>query len=234
MEAVVLAGGLGTRLQKVVSDVPKPMAPVNGRPFLEYILEDLKNKGIRKVILAVGYKKEVIKNHFKNEYKGMKIEYSEENSPLGTGGAIKQALNYCEAEDIFIINGDTFFDVDFIEMKKKHEKNYNDLTIAIKEMENIDRYGTIVTKNEEIVKFEEKKYKEKGWINGGIYLLKRKLLKNNKNISFSFEKEILENKKLVLRKGIFRSQGYFIDIGIPEDYYKFKNYKNGIIIYDKN
>lgn len=222
MEVIILAGGFGTRLQAVVSDVPKPMAPINEKPFLEYILDDLKMKGITKVILAVGYKKEIIKNYFKEDYKGIKIKYSEENSPLGTGGAIKQALFYCETNDVFIVNGDTFFDIDFIEMQKKHQENQNDLTIAIKEMENFDRYGTIVIKNEEIVKFEEKKYREKGWINGGIYLLKNNLLENNKNITFSFEKNILENENIGIKKGIFKSEGYFIDIGIPEDYYKFR------------
>lgn len=161
MEAIILAGGFGTRLQQVVSDVPKPMAPINQKPFLEYILDDLKRKGISKIVLAVGYKREIIKNHFKEEYKGIKIKYSEENLPLGTGGAIKKALSYCETDDIFILNGDTFFDVDFIKMKRKHQKNHNDLTIAIKEMEKIDRYGTVIVKNEQIIKFEEKNIEKK-------------------------------------------------------------------------
>ena len=222
MEAIILAGGFGTRLSKVVSDVPKPMAPINERPFLEYLLDDLNNKGINRFILAVGYKKEVIKNYFRERYKNIEIIYSDEDIPLGTGGAIKKALTLSKAEDIFIVNGDTFFDVDLKEMYKFHKENNSNLTLAIKKMEKFDRYGSLVLEENKIIKFEEKKYIEKGYINGGVYLLKKNILSNKKEDSFSFEKDILENKELKIEKYGYKSEGYFIDIGIPEDYYKFE------------
>lgn len=221
MEAIVLAGGFGTRLSTVVSDVPKPMAPINDRPFLEYLLEDLNEKGINRVILAVGYKKEIIKSYFKEKYKNIDIIYSDEDIPLGTGGAIKKALTLAENENIFIINGDTFFDVNLKEMYQFHKKNSSKLTLAIKEMEKFDRYGSLVLDKDKIIKFEEKKYNEKGYINGGIYLINKELLIEEKKENFSFEKEILENKNLKIKKYGYKSEGYFIDIGIPEDYYKY-------------
>lgn len=234
MEAIVLAGGFGTRLSTVVSDVPKPMAPINGRPFLEYLLDDLNEKEINRVILAVGYKKEIIKSHFKEKYKSIDIVYSDEDIPLGTGGAIKKALTLAKDEDIFIINGDTFFDVDLKEMYQFHKKNNSKLTLAIKEMEKFDRYGSLILEGYKIIKFEEKKYIDKGYINGGIYLINKEVLNEEEKESFSFEKEILENKKFMLEKYGYKSEGYFIDIGVPEDYYRFclnkKKKKIGIII----
>jgi D-glycero-alpha-D-manno-heptose 1-phosphate guanylyltransferase len=221
MEAIVLAGGFGTRLSTVVSDVPKPMAPINDRPFLEYLLEDLNEKGINRVILAVGYKKEIIKSHFKEKYKNIDIIYSDEDIPLGTGGAIKKALTLAEDENIFIINGDTFFDVDLKEMYQFHKKNSSKLTLAIKEMEKFDRYGSLILEGDKIIKFEEKKYVDKGYISGGIYLINRELLLEEKKETFSFEKEILENEKFQIEKYGYKSEGYFIDIGIPEAYYRF-------------
>lgn len=220
MEAIILAGGFGTRLSTVVSDVPKPMAPINGRPFLEYLLEDLNEKGINRVILAVGYKKEIIKSHFKEKYKNIDIVYSDEDIPLGTGGAIKKALTLAEDENIFIINGDTFFDINLKEMYQFHKKNSSKLTLAIKEMEKFDRYGSLILEGDKIIKFEEKKYVDKGYINGGIYLINKKLLKKEEE-SFSFEKEILENEKFMIEKYGYKSEGYFIDIGVPEDYKLF-------------
>lgn len=228
MEAIILAGGFGTRLSMVVSDVPKPMAPINGRPFLEYLLDDLNEKGINRVILAVGYKKEIIKSHFKKKYKNIDIIYSDEDIPLGTGGAIKKALILAKDENIFIINGDTFFNVDLEEMYQFHKKNNSKLTLAIKEMEKFDRYGSLILEGDKIIKFEEKKCVDKGYINGGIYLIKKELLNKEEKESFSFEKDILENKKFQIEKYGYKSEGYFIDIGIPEDYYKFQKKESEI------
>ena len=228
MEAIILAGGFGTRLSTVVSDVPKPMAPIKGRPFLEYLLDDLNEKGINRIILAVGYKKEIIKSHFKEKYKNIDIVYSDEDIPLGTGGAIKKALTLTKDEDIFIINGDTFFDVDLKEMYQFHKKNSSKLTLAIKDMEKFDRYGSLILEGYKIIKFEEKKYIDKGYINGGIYLIKKELLNKEKKESFSFEKDILENEMLKIEKYGYKSKGYFIDIGIPEDYYKFQKKESEI------
>lgn len=220
MEAIVLAGGFGTRLKEVVSDVPKPMAPVNGKPFLEYLIKDLGEKGIRHIILAVGYKKKIIKEYFKNRYESIEITYSEELTPLGTGGPIKKALKLAKEEDVFIVNGDTFFDIDLKRMKEFHTENKSILTVTVKEMENFDRYGSLIIKGNKIIEFEEKKKKAKGKINGGIYLIKKDLLNRVEKENFSFEKEVLEDKKI--EKYSYESEGYFIDIGIPEDYFKIR------------
>ena len=218
MEAIILAGGLGTRLSHILADVPKPMADVNGEPFLTYIFEYLFKNRIEHVVLAVGYKAECIKDYFKDEYKGIKITYSFEDIPLGTGGAIKKALNCCKSSDVFILNGDTYFDVDLNEMKVFHEKNQSKLTVAVKELSNFDRYGSVVIENDMIKRFVEKKPTDQGKINGGIYRLQKEVLNSVNKELFSFEKVILESG--IVDIYAFRSDRYFIDIGVPEDYYK--------------
>lgn len=220
LECIILAGGFGTRLAHIVSDVPKPMAPVAGQPFLKYILDDLIEKGITRIVIAVGYKKESIITYFRQNYNSCEIIYSIEGEPLLTGGAIKKALLKCQEENVFVVNGDTFFDVDLLAMEKLHIKNTADLTIATSEMANFDRYGTIIMKNDRITKFLEKKPLSHGIINGGIYLVKKDLLTSFKRNKFSFEKEILEEKVNEIKIFAFLSTGYFIDIGIPEDYQK--------------
>lgn len=216
MEAIILAGGFGTRLSHVVSDVPKPMAPVCGRPFLRFILDDLQKKGVETVVLAVGYKREVIQNFFGNTYRGMKLIYSAEDTPLYTGGAIKKALTMCREERVFVINGDTYFDVDLQEMAKSDAP----LVVAVKKLRNFDRYGTVsISESGCITGFHEKQPCTEGYINGGIYYLSRDLLEKQKAEAFSFEKEVLEKVYQELTVAAYPSDGYFIDIGIPEDYY---------------
>lgn len=233
MEAIILVGGYGKRLSHIISDVPKPMAPVNGRPFLEYILDELIDQGITKVTLAVGYKREIIENYFKNEYKGIKVIYSIEDTPLFTGGAIKKALSKCNNDHIFIINGDTFFKVNLKDMQDYHIQHCADITVAKKLMHNFDRYGTVECLNKRIIKFHEKKLTESGYINGGVYLLKKDVLACIKNQQFSFELDIMGKMLTDLNIYAYKSKGYFIDIGIPEDYHKaqvdFKNKSLGYI-----
>ncbi|MEG1754338.1 MAG: sugar phosphate nucleotidyltransferase, partial [Christensenella sp.] len=159
MEAVILAGGFGTRLAHVVSDVPKPMAPINGKPFLQILLDDLAKKGVSRVILAVGYKKECIMHYFENSYNGLDIDYSIEDKPLFTGGAIKKALQMCKEDNVVIANGDTFFNVDIVSMLEAHMANAADLTIAAKRMSKFERYGTLkINSNGVIQGFCEKQY----------------------------------------------------------------------------
>lgn len=222
MEAIILAGGLGTRLREVVKDVPKPMAPVNSKPFLQYLLDYLKKNQITKVILAVGYKWEVIKDYFGDEYAGMQLEYSIEQEQLGTGGAIKQALKQCEMEHVLIVNGDTYFDINLKSMYIQHIGKKAELTIAIKEMKQFERYGTIRCDGDRITQFEEKKFNEIGYINGGIYICKKELLSKIKEIKFSFEKDVMEKYVRNYYFSVFESKGYFMDIGVPEDYMKFE------------
>jgi len=220
MEAIVLAGGFGTRLAHIIQDVPKPMALVCGKPFLEYNFDYLKKNNVEKIILAVSYKRDNIISYFGNNYNGIEIDYSIEEFPLGTGGGIKQALQLCSGEDIYIINGDSFFDVDLAEMMEFHYKNKADITIATKRMAKFDRYGTIDVRKGEITSFNEKKYTESGLINGGIYLIKKEVFTRLDKTNFSIEKDIFENETLGLKQFSFESDGYFIDIGVPEDYYR--------------
>ncbi|EAB5363560.1 nucleotidyltransferase family protein [Campylobacter jejuni] len=219
MQAIILCGGLGTRLKSVIKDIPKPMAPINDKPFLEFIFEYLKKQGIKEVILAVSYKYEVIKEYFKDEFLGIKIKYSIEKEPLGTGGAIKEALKFIKNE-AYVLNGDTFFDIDLSKLRLNGSKIY----LALKQMNNFDRYGTVnVDGRALVISFEEKVFKKQGLINGGIYLLDKDIFKDFAlQEKFSFEEFLQENyKKLKAKAHIF--DDYFIDIGVPEDYRFFYN-----------
>ncbi|EAI4813032.1 nucleotidyltransferase family protein [Campylobacter lari] len=217
MQAIVLAGGLGTRLKSVVQDLPKPMAPINGKPFLAFVLEYLKKQGITEVILSVSYKYELIQECFKDEFEGMKIRYNIEKELLGTGGAIKDALKLIQNQ-AYVLNGDTIFDIDL----KKLVLNDSKICIALKQMQNFDRYGTVNVNDQGIViSFEEKVFKKQGLINGGAYLLKKDLFDEfDLEKKFSFEEFLQVNHKILeIQTQIF--DDYFIDIGIPEDYYLF-------------
>ncbi|MDY4784945.1 nucleotidyltransferase family protein [Pygmaiobacter massiliensis] len=228
MEAIVLAGGFGTRLAHIVSDVPKPMAPVCGKPFLQYILDDLARQKVTRVILAVGYKAECIETFFVGSYRGMELVYSLEDKPLLTGGAIKKALAMCREPNVFILNGDTFFQVPFQKMAKAHCRQEALLTVAVKKMTHFDRYGTVQLAESNLIQgFTEKQPCEAGLINGGVYLLQRSALNFISAEAFSFETDFMEKQVEKERFYAFLSEGYFIDIGVPEDYAKaqedFKN-----------
>lgn len=221
MEAVILAGGFGTRLQKVVHDVPKPMAPVAGKPFLSYLLDQLDRQGCTHAILAVGYKREVIQNFFGTGYKHISLSYSVEETPLLTGGALKKALQMVTEDEVFVLNGDTFFSVDFSKMIDFHKQVHSDATLAVKGLHDFSRYGTVQFGDDyRIARFVEKKACEKGFINGGVYILNRNLFDDISQAKFMMEKDFLE--KYVDSKvfSAFLCDGYFIDIGIPEDYAK--------------
>jgi D-glycero-alpha-D-manno-heptose 1-phosphate guanylyltransferase len=220
-EALILAGGFGTRLKSILTDLPKPMALLKNLPFLSYLLEQLNKYNFEKVILAVGYKYEVIEEYFGTSFKGIKLVYSIEKEPLGTGGAISEAAGLIESDNFFVLNGDTFFKVDFDRMEEKFLHSESGLMIALKPMENFERYGNVSIDHERIISFNEKEFCGKGLINGGTYLLSKEWLnKNASAIKYSFEKDILE--KVVDNDNIsyYISDEYFIDIGIPEDYLK--------------
>jgi len=225
-EAIVLAGGLGTRLKSVVKDVPKPMANINGRPFLEYLLSFLKEQNMEKVILSVGYKYEIIKKYFGNNFEGMKLVYSIEERPLGTGGAVKRSLSLTDNKEVFVFNGDTIFKINLEEFFLFHQKKKSVLSIALKFMRDFDRYGSVkIDDTGRIIGFEEKKYYKEGLINGGIYLLNREFFLNfNLKNRFSFEKEFLEKYYAVYKFYGLVFNDFFIDIGVPDDYEKCKSY----------
>lgn len=219
MEAIVLAGGFGTRLQSVVKDVPKPMAAINGKPFLAYILDYLTYNGVRKIILSVGYKQEIIENYFGNSYKEIDIVYSKEEEPLGTGGAIKKALSYCESENILVLNGDTFFELNLQALLQEHKKANADVTMSLKKMYSFDRYGKVILEENRVVNIVEKEFSSFGIINGGVYIIQKDIF-NNTEEKFSFEQDFLEKKLSKLSVCAYIDKGYFIDIGIPQDYQK--------------
>lgn len=220
MEVIILAGGFGTRLRHIISNVPKPMAIVAGRPFLKYILEYLRREGVTHAVIAVGYKKESIMEYFGDEYRGIKLTYSSEEKPLFTGGAVKQALGCCREDSVFVINGDTFFDVPLKKMEEDFLYHRANIGVAVHEMHQFSRYGTVLTDAEQwITGFEEKKEMQHGLINGGVYLIQKHILDGYPEV-FSFEKDVLEKLVGSLKVRAFDSPGYFIDIGIPEDYYK--------------
>ena len=222
-QAIVLAGGFGTRLRSVVQDVPKPMASVANRPFLEYIMNYLVENNFEKVVLAIGYLGEVVQNHFGDTYKGMTVEYAVEASPLGTGGGILNATATCSDEPILVLNGDTFFNVDFEKFRDFYFNKNAAIAFGLKPMTDFERYGTVELTNEKITQFKEKQYQKSGLINGGVYIL-RKAIFIEKGFSvgqkFSFEADFLEKFVADLVFYGFVSDTYFIDIGIPEDFAK--------------
>ena len=219
-QAIILAGGLGTRLRSVVSDVPKCMAPVAGKPFLHYVIAHLQNNGIQSFIFSVGYKSESIINFIKNDYTGISYQFSVEEEPLGTGGAVKFSLEKTTERNILLCNGDTLFKANINELNNFHLLHNSDCTLCLKPMNNFDRYGVVELDNDDlIVSFKEKQFYKKGLINGGVYALnKESFLNKNLPENFSFEKDYLE--KFVGEEKMFGliQDAYFIDIGIPEDY----------------
>lgn len=219
-EAIVLAGGFGTRLAHVVPDVCKPMAPVAGRPFLRFIMDQLAAACFDRAVVADGYRREQIEGFFGPAYRGTAIEYSPEETPLLTGGAVKRALSRCESDWVFVLNGDTWLDVDFeaMEAAAVNVPDSVSAVIAVKRMRGFERYGTVdVDAGGSLTAFHEKRPCEEGLINAGVYLLRRDTLDNMPE-KFSLESDYFEH---VVGDGELRAvecAGGFIDIGVPEDY----------------
>jgi NDP-sugar pyrophosphorylase family protein len=219
MRAIVLAGGFGTRLRSVVPDLPKPMAPVRGRPFLSYVLDRLVAAGFSEAILAVGYRHEVIEAHFGGDYRGLALRYATEYEPLGTGGAIQAAWRLAPSADVVVLNGDTFLEVDYRAMVDAHRTADAELTMAVREVPDAGRYGALALEAGRVRGFQEKGQHGPGWINAGVYVLAPRLRGRFPNQdAFSFEQDVLGAEVASLRPLAFRTTGRFIDIGIPADY----------------
>lgn len=224
MEAIVLAGGLGTRLRSVVSDRPKVMAPIddNGRPFLSFILDQLVKAGTTHLVLAVGYMRNVITDYYGKSYKGIPITYSIEEAPLGTGGAIKKALRLCKEDLVLVTNGDSYVDMDmrvFMDTARSNMAKGVEITVAAVELENFDRYGVIeIDEDDYVTAFYEKQYCRRGYISAGVYAQAREAMEGIQKECFSYEndyeKPVACEKKMMAHK----VKGYFVDIGIPDDY----------------
>lgn len=222
MEAIILAGGLGTRLRSEVKDVPKSMAMIQNRPFLEYLLDRLISQGIQRIIFSVGYKSEHIREHFSDSYKGCELVYAIEDEPLGTGGAIQNAMKSVSQEQVFVMNGDSLFVTDLQEIFQFHIENDADVTFALKPMKDISRYGTVrIDEEGRILEFFEKQPVAQGLINTGVYLFNASVFKQQELPRvFSIEKDFFETKVNELQLMGVSSDGYFLDIGIPSDFKK--------------
>lgn len=220
IQAIILAGGLGTRLKSVVHHLPKCMAPVAGRPFLYYLLTNLERQGITRIVFSVGYLMEHIMDYVDNNFAHLDVIYAIETEPLGTGGAIYLSCQNAETENVLVINGDSFFDVSYSDLYNFHIKSGAEASLALKPMSDFERYGTVVCNQGcKILSFEEKKYCAEGTINGGVYYINKDVfLARPFEAKFSLESDYFNR---FVDQGLFYGKtfdGFFIDIGIPEDY----------------
>jgi D-glycero-alpha-D-manno-heptose 1-phosphate guanylyltransferase len=219
MEAIVLAGGFGTRLRGVVDNVPKPMAPIQSRPFLAFVLDQLVDGGFRAVVLATGYLHDAIRSHFGYAYRGLLLAYSVESEPLGTGGAIRLACDHVKARDVFVLNGDTYLELDHRAMLDAHVDAAVELTLAACQVPDIARYGALDIVGGKVRGFHEKGPSGPGWINGGTYVLGPALrARMPERAAFSFEQDLLVPQAPSIQPLAFPATGLFIDIGLPQDY----------------
>ena len=220
MEAIILAGGLGTRLSSLVPGLPKPMAPVGGKPFLEILLELLCSKGFKSAILSVGHMHDKIVAHFGTEFNGMSIKYEIEKTLLGTGGAIKKAMKNCTNDHVYIFNGDTFIDFNIDGVEKDWRERQSPIIIGW-QVDNVSRYGALLIDGRRIIGLSEKGLTGSGIINAGCYVLPVKIALELPNLDiFSFEKDFLSQNLEVNEYYLYLAEGGFIDIGVPEDYVK--------------
>jgi D-glycero-alpha-D-manno-heptose 1-phosphate guanylyltransferase len=221
VKAIILVGGLGTRLRSVLRDLPKPMAPIRDKPFLAYLLHYLQKQGITQIVFPVHYLSEKIKEYFQSHYAGIDIQYVEEAQPLGTGGAMVNALSVLREvkEPVFVLNGDTFAKLDYQAMLDQHQKQHATLTMALRHVSDGDRYGKVITENNRIITFKEKGESGPGLINAGVYLINPDLFSRfSLPPQFSFERDFMLPHLIKLNPQAFIVDDYFIDIGIPEDY----------------
>jgi D-glycero-alpha-D-manno-heptose 1-phosphate guanylyltransferase len=219
-EAIVLAGGLGTRLSPVVPDLPKAMAPIGGRPFIDLLLDALAAGGCNRVVVAVGYRRERIIDHLGGRYGPIDVAYSIEEKPLGTGGAIRQALASVQDGDCLVLNGDTWADIDYAGMIEARRDSGALISIAVRRVHDVSRYGAVDAAGGRVVRFREKGSAGPGLINAGVYAIERSLFEvvSAPAAAFSFEADFLIPNLHLLAPLAFEMEGAFIDIGVPADY----------------
>ena len=219
LDAVILAGGLGTRLRSVVSELPKAMAPLGGKPFLEWVLRDLRRQGVQRVVLATGYKSSSIRSHFGACFEDLQLVYSEEQAPLGTGGALCAALDRVQTDAAFVLNGDTFLDVDLAAVEARWRSSGNPV-IVVREVADTQRYGCVVLDEHHVIRgFGEKTGSGPGYISAGCYCFPRDMLAAwHGRGAFSLESDFIVPALQATRFEAWVAQGRFIDIGVPDDY----------------
>ncbi len=238
MQAILLAGGLGKRLRSVVNDRPKPMAWIEGKPFMEYVVHELSRYEITDIVFAVGYKGSMVEEFFGDGRAfGIKASYAYEEELLGTAGAIKNAGNYIHEDWFFVLNADTFYSLDYRRLLKVRDKRNLDFALVLRQVPDVSRYGRAVLVQDMLVEFNEKTTESvPGTINGGVYLMRKKLLDEIPQGKVSLENEMiprwLSMEKDERRLGGIVNDGYFIDIGIPEDYYRFQeDVRKGVVVW---
>ena len=218
MEAIILAGGLGTRLKGTIGNIPKPMALVGEKPFLKIILDMLSRKGFSRIILSIGYKGEMVRDYFGSDFQGMAIDYSTEDQPLGTGGAVKLAMKKMTGKYVYVLNGDTFFDFDIDAVEKQWATFERPIIIAA-HVKDTSRFGRLDIRAGKIVSFSEKTLNGPGYINAGCYVLKKLQLEDSAVPEiFSLETEYLEAKVEAGFFDVVICSGIFTDIGTPDDF----------------
>lgn len=235
MQAILLAGGLGTRLQSVVNDRPKPMALIEEKPFMEYVIHELSRHGITDIIFAVGYKGSMVEEYFGDGTGfGVKVSYAYEETLLGTAGAIKNAARFVTEPMAFVLNADTFYQIDYGRLVRLWEEKQLDMALVLRKVPDVSRYGQAVLEDGRLTGFNEKQEQAgPGTINGGIYLLTRELIDDIPRGKISLENQMIpkwleEGRAL----GGIVNDGYFIDIGIPEDYFRFmEDVKKGVVVW---
>ena len=220
MEAIILAGGLGTRLRSAVPDLPKCMAPINGVPFISYLIDNLINEGVTKFIFSLGYKSELFISLLEEKLPIKNYLIVIEDKPLGTGGAIKLACKKAKDENVIALNGDSLFKVNLKELMQFHLEKKSRCTLALKPMQDFERYGSVeIDAVQKINSFKEKQFITKGYINGGVYAIEvGSFLQKSLADKFSMEQDYLEKYSVEGNFYGFVQEGYFIDIGIPEDF----------------
>lgn len=241
MQAILLAGGLGTRLRSVVNDRPKPMALIEEKPFMEYVVHELSRHGITDIIFAVGYRGSMVEEYFGDgsrfaapDGRKLKVQYAYEKELLGTAGAIKNAGKLVTEESFFALNADTFYQIDYSRLERLQKQQDLDMALVLRQVPDVSRYGQAVLKDGFLIGFNEKTTEVKpGTINGGVYRMKRELLEDIPEGKVSLENDMIpkwlsEGRRL----GGFVNDGYFIDIGVPEDYFQFiEDVKKGIVVW---
>lgn len=220
MHAIILAGGFGTRLQSVVADVPKPLAPIAGKPFLVWLMQAMMKDGVTGFTLSVHHQWEKIRDYFDANPIGVPVDYAVEEAPLGTGGAIAYALAHCKATaPVIVVNGDTFVGVDYKAIYDNHIQSGAKLTMVLRHLPDTSRYGVIVTEGSTITSFAKGEAGTPGLINAGIYIVSPDLfVPYGLPPAFSFEQDFLLPNVKKLRPNSVLARDYFIDIGVPEDY----------------
>lgn len=228
MQAIILAGGLGTRLRSVAPDMPKPMAPVAGRPFLDHLLSYLEGQGIEEAVLSVGHLREQIISHYGDCSGKIRITYAIEETPLGTGGALMLALSLASQSPVFVVNGDTWLELDYRAMHAAHMSAGALISVAAKPMDDAARYGRLRIEAGRITGFEARGSAGPGVINAGVYLVDREALlarmRDGLPEKFSFEADFLEPEVRQLQPLAYNTNAGFIDIGVPEDYHRAQTF----------